>query len=498
MQPPRDRDPRPGRRPRFSLLAGVWIAAWAELVCGRAHAVPLDDPDIGGIGFSGPTTGDLAAVYWNPAALGLIHGLQVMVAGKARLSTTTVSRASIDPTTGNPGAGVSFPDVKAADRSQPITWPLGPGSFVGIGYDVGGDRFALAAAMYMPFADRSAYETTPGEALATRYHRISADLRNLALVPALAVRFAGDFRLGLAPGFLFSTGRLSFAQATACAVPPCPAEDPASDAVLNLGSGMGILSAKFAVTLGAGIYFRRRAWAFGFSYSSRPFGDVDGASLIAADRSQVSRAVGSAGQTSFPIYADVVYKLPYTMTGGVAWHPVPGTEVSAIARLLSFPAGDVIDIRLTSAGLSQAGIPAHIVLHRGYDTVLDTRVRVSRWLNERLRIGAGLRFETSGLPSNAVSPAAVDGYKVEPTAMVLFQPVRSLSIQAGYGFTYMLPVTASPSIYQPTADADCTTAGGDLRNPNCMARLDGTARPTAAGRYRHFEHDFSLSLATQF
>ena len=36
------------------------------------------------------------------------------------------------------------------------------------------------------------------------------DLRNVALVPALSIRFGGDFRVGFAPGFLFSTGRLMF------------------------------------------------------------------------------------------------------------------------------------------------------------------------------------------------------------------------------------------------------------------------------------------------
>jgi hypothetical protein len=46
----------------------------------------------------------------------------------------------------------------------------------------------------------------------TRYHMLTLDLRNLVLVPALSIRFGGDFRIGFAPGFMFSTGRLSFAE----------------------------------------------------------------------------------------------------------------------------------------------------------------------------------------------------------------------------------------------------------------------------------------------
>src|SRR5438128_4562303 len=57
----------------------VAAAAMALLAPARsAVAVPLDDPNVGGIGFSGPTTGDPAAVYWNPAALGLMHGPQLL------------------------------------------------------------------------------------------------------------------------------------------------------------------------------------------------------------------------------------------------------------------------------------------------------------------------------------------------------------------------------------------------------------------------------------
>src|SRR4051812_41644048 len=63
---------RRGGWPLATLLAAAALAT----VPRSARAVPIDDPDIGGIGFSGPTTGDLAAGYWNPAAPGPIHGGQ--------------------------------------------------------------------------------------------------------------------------------------------------------------------------------------------------------------------------------------------------------------------------------------------------------------------------------------------------------------------------------------------------------------------------------------
>src|SRR5262245_13317487 len=67
-----------------------------------ARAAPLDEPFVGGLTFNGPTSGDLGAVYWNPAALGLVRGFQLMVAASGRLSTIDVNRAPIDPMTGVP------------------------------------------------------------------------------------------------------------------------------------------------------------------------------------------------------------------------------------------------------------------------------------------------------------------------------------------------------------------------------------------------------------
>jgi Outer membrane protein transport protein (OMPP1/FadL/TodX) len=490
---------------RVALVASGALALTAPAV----QAVPIDDPNLGGIGFSGPTTGDLAAVYWNPAALGLMHGPQLMVSSTLSLTTTTVQRASIDPT-GQPGSGPAFPAARASGSSHPFSWPPGPGAFLGIGSDVGGDRFALAVAAFLPFAERATFDDANNPALPTRYHRISADLRNLALVPALAVRFSGDLRLGFAPGFLLSTGHLSFDETTcslgghpACAVP----EDPAADARYDISSSSGFSSAKFAFTLGGGLYYRRRAWEMGLAFSSRPFGGSGAAPVgIAGNESQLTLPPRDGGgpvtcmngraDGRGCVFADLSYKLPYTITGGVTWHPRAGAELALIVRYLSFGSNDVIDIRIARAPAPGDGLPEHIVLHRGYDSLLDTRVRFAQWLGERLRIGAGLRVETSALPASEVSPAAVDGLKVQPTAMVMYRPLKHLSLVAGYGFTYMFDVTAAPGSFNSSAASTCEEAAGDLKA--CETRLAGLARPTAAGTYGMYRHDFSLSVTTQF
>src|SRR3954463_9348071 len=106
---------------RLSLGAAPVALAVLVLTAAPARALPIDDPHPGGIGFSGPTTGDLAAVYWNPAALGLMHGPQLLVASTLSLTTTTVQRASINPATGAPGPGQEFPAARASGVNHPFS-----------------------------------------------------------------------------------------------------------------------------------------------------------------------------------------------------------------------------------------------------------------------------------------------------------------------------------------------------------------------------------------
>ena len=84
---------RRGRRDaRVLAVVAVVAAGSLILVAGRASASPIDDPFVTGMSFSGPTSGDLGAIYWNPAALGLMRGFLLMVAGTARWSSVGVSR----------------------------------------------------------------------------------------------------------------------------------------------------------------------------------------------------------------------------------------------------------------------------------------------------------------------------------------------------------------------------------------------------------------------
>jgi long-subunit fatty acid transport protein len=467
-------------------------------------AAPLDEPFVGGLSFSGPTSGNLAAIYWNPAALGLQRGFQLTVSGTTRWTSIGASRTPFDPVTGTTGPMQS---ATANDLSHPLSWPLGPGGFIGISSDLGGDRFALGFATYMPSVQRIHYPLSPAGDEPTRYHALSLDLRNLALVPALAIRFGSELRVGVAPGFLFSTGHLMFAQDTGLDAGGS-AEDPATAARYDIYSGHGLGSAKFSVTLGGGIYWKRRSVEIGLAYQSRPIGsDVPGVEVAAA-RTTVTLPPNASGGTAMPVtcagqstrcvFGDISYRLPDAFIAGATWRLRPGLELTATLRWLWLHLHDRIDVRLLGPSLDATGLPQHVVLYRGFKDVWDARARISYWWRETLRVGAGLRVETSAVDARAVNPAAVDGLKIQPMALVEVRIARRFWLGAGYGVTYMPPVTVSDSAFNPQLATDCAAANGSLSSEACRARLEGRARPTANGRYTSMTHDFGMTLTARF
>jgi hypothetical protein len=69
-------------------------------------------------------------------------------------------------------------------------------------------------------------------------------------------------------------------------------------------------------------------------------------------------------------------------------------------------------------------------------------------------------------------------------------------MSAGYAFTYMFPVDTGASVFDPTVAASCSAAQGDLSTPACQARMNGQARPSAAGSYHLWRQ--TLSVLTTF
>ncbi len=471
----------------------------ALLLTNHADASPLDDPYIGGVGLSGPTTGDIAAVYWNPAALGLVTETQTTLAVSGQLTNLRY-----DP--------VAQPQAHSAVLSHPIAWPPGPGGFLGIGSRIA-QRFTIAFAAYTPFAQKLDYQTA-ADAPSTRYHVIGMDLRHVALTPALSVKLGRGLHMGIAPGFLFSVGRLAFDEDTAlpqggeidCGGSPCGVGNPAAAARFDLDSGLDPFSSALNFTFGGGILLDRPSYRLGLAYASAPLGTDGGGITTSLRHAQVTRPSRQGGGSvcvqdpaSPCVLGDLRYDLPDMITMGATWKGLAAWEFSTVGRWLNFSRHDRMNLRLV--GPVQGGlrpeIPEQIVLHRGFRDVLDLRIRVTRRIGTRTVIGGALRFETSAVPASSASPAAPDGFKIAPALMAQIFLGRGITFGVGYAFTYVLPVDPAGTAFDPDAERICQDARGDLSAPACAKRRAGLARGSALGRISQHGHTFSLILTAR-
>ena len=449
-------------------------------------AGPLDDPHVGSLGFSGPTTGDLTAVYWNPAALGLLQGNQFMFGASLRATRVSVDRTPIDPMTGLPGGTQGFPSAVGRGFEQPIAWPPGPASFLGVGAGVA-RRFALALAAYTPFSQKLSFDV----ATPTRYHLVSVDSRQLALVSGLAIELTDSLQVGVAPGLLFSYGHLVFDEDTALAT---GVENSDGAARYDLATAGTQAPSYFVV---GGIHYRRAAWEAGLAYTSAPLGS-GGTVKLAMERSQVTPPPTTM---TTDLSSEMRYRLPDLFTAGVTWHATRHLDAVGIVRWVRYGSYDQIKIRVvgpSSDGLLGRSLPDQLTLYRGFQDSWDMRARLVHAPLPWFRWSGTLRMETSAVPEANVNAAAVDGLKLEPGLATEFTLGRHLRIGAGYALTWMFPVTVGTSVFNPAAAAACASAEGDLSLPACQTRLAGQARPTAAGSYKMLRHTLALMTTVNF
>jgi long-subunit fatty acid transport protein len=482
--------------PRF-LLPAVLLGVVTPALAG-----PLDDPHVGSLGFSGPTTGDLAAVYWNPAALGLMKGNQFMAGGSLRTTGVTVDRTPIDPATGLPGGTSTFPSASGHSLEQPFAWPLGSTGFLGIGAEVAG-RFAMAITAYTPFSQHLKFDLpASGEQPATHYHAVSVASRQFALATGLAVQLSDWLQLGVASGLLLSYGHLVFDEDTALgSCETCGVENPAAAATYDLAT-KGTQAPSIFVA--AGIHYHRAAWDLGLAYTSAPLG-TGGMVTLAMEQSRVKPPAGiddlcSALGHAPCVSGEMQYHLPDMFTAGVTWHAGPHLDAVGIVRWLRYGSHDHVNIRVVGPSGTGLGtsLPDQLTLYRGFQDSWDVRARLVHTPLPWLRWSGTLRMETSAVPTANLTAAAVDGLKIEPVLAAEVALGRHLRLEAGYALTWMFPVTVDTSVFDPSAAAACAQAGGSLSSPACQTRRLGQARPTAAGRYTMLQHTLAFMTKVSF
>lgn len=253
---------------------------------------------------SGAATANVAAVAYNPAALGGIHGGQVFLDAQAtfvRLEVTTTRNGGIDPNTGQP--------------YQPATaFAIVPNAVVGGAWQVIPDRLTLGLAAYDPFVGGGDYTSTETGAVPPytghqRYHIIDTTILTLAVEPAVAVTIVDGVHVGGGVAWIYQS--MSVLQASdplgteGIKTDELDMEVPANPYALDTqlagdlsGSGIG---------WNAGIFVDR--WdllRFGLSYSAGTKFSVDGDGSVTVPEDLSTEA----GGVTVPAKLTVDFPLP--------------------------------------------------------------------------------------------------------------------------------------------------------------------------------------------
>ena len=458
------------------------LALVVVLVAGPVRAWPLLPARPVPSAIAGPADPHPAAAFYNPAALGPLRGVHLWFDAGAHAQLGIYTRDS------GPAA--------QAGQSVPITSPAVDG-FFGATWDVFTDRIVIGIAVLSPFNELTQYPAGS----AARYQAIWQRGATLEEIFAVGIRLSSRFYVGVSANFAQSWIDYRFSRDTApaggsaaidapsarCGGMPCGLENPAAtqDVRVN-GFGWGI---GFSV----GVLARPvdRVW-LALSYISHVFDPFNGVDLPVGsnDGARVRPAPGSGdpvcggrcvGRSRITTYIpDILYL-------GIRVEATPRIEIEGTTRWVHYGARDALDVYLQGGNLDRLGLadataalPTQMRLNRGWRDTIAVGASVRARLGEKLRLSPSLTYESSAVDSSYVSPANLEGHKLDVALTVEWRPRAHLTIGAHVGGTAYF-VGHAGEVFDPRAEATCADAGFALEA--CGKRVDGTALPSAAGRY---------------
>ncbi|HZS41129.1 MAG TPA: outer membrane protein transport protein [Polyangia bacterium] len=453
-----------------------------------ARAYPFLPPRPVPSAIAGPTDPHVAAIFYNPAALGPMKGLHVWIDGGARLEEGSVDRAPLE---GQPRGSAS------------INW-ANLDAFAGLVWDLNTDSLKVGIATYTPFTDLSSYSASGP----LRFHEIDQTFTVLEQTVAAAYQLSDRFMIGAA--FNIAESWLSWRFARDAAPPlgnaaidapgglcggPCGLENPLAEQRVRLrGFGWGL---GFSVgVLGKPI---DRLW-LALSYTSHLFNPGQGADLPLHDQTR-AHVTPAPGQGAVCGGGDcvggdlVVAAIPDIIHAGVRILVTRKFDLESWARWVHYSERAALDVTLQGSNIAKSGVPPQQLYDRGLQDAFGVELS-GRWkLGPRWRLAPSLFFETSAVDKSAVSAATLDGTKFDAAVTAEWHPIRWLIVGANAGATAYV-IGEVKSRYNPRALAGCADAAFSL--DSCTAATAGQGLSSASGNYTLVVVHLSGAIGLEF
>ena len=522
------------RRPATLLLAALSV-----LHASAAGAYPFLAIRPGGTPFEGPTDPEMAAVFWNPAALGQFRGAHIGGVGQLVIQHGSVQRDAICTATGQPGDCATMRTFPAANFVNPSGTGLG-----GFAWDFRNENLVLALVLYAPWESHRSFggAGNPGSTdTPTAYHLRSEDLTLAYVALGASFKLSRIFTAGVNVSVVDGFATLAFdrdaalephacpraARATdgSCTQPTWPGGSQTVDQVgyenpdyaerlrlhgdggtfwggiptptgLSIGVG-GLLKVSERLTLGASW---TRMFPLFVTTGRFGLGDLRGASVKPAPRLG-DICPGGACEGSVVI----AWEVPDVYHFGGRFILREGLELASWVRVVVYGGYQrstrerSMVVQIAGDAVDRAGVPSRIVLGRSLVPTFTGEIGLRWRMTPEIRLGFSLAAETSAVPTVAINPEAIDGPKVSGLAGVEVRVTRILRIYGGYDITGVVsePLShPSPGTFDPRATVRCADASYALES--CAAALDGRGLPTASGSYVLVTHHINLGAFVDF
>jgi long-subunit fatty acid transport protein len=454
-----------------SLLLGLVLTPAA------AHA------NANGTVFSGPTDGDGASLYFNPAALDLISGTQLYLSAAAVVVGAGYQRLGPDPTYGNPSfAPVSLVALKPEVIPAVVTSALHP-------------RLRLALGLTAPIVSGAGWPETVqygGKTILgpTRYYAASAQLINFFIHAQASFRFNRYLAVGAGPHLVVTTfflqqdvdlgNQAAIRQALAfggtppkaCSVIACELALGSAPARIQ-GTGVGVGGV-------AGVLFTPlERLRIGATYVSPSKVGVPTTVRIDSGKldSFVRQYLPSFTTLGLNASGTTDMVVPQQVHAAVAFDVVPAWEVMAALTWINSSVTSAIDVNLTQRGSTL--LPAHKVSSFPHDDQFIYVARVQYRHQQRWRLGFRIDYSPPTVPEIWATPSNVDFHRLE----------LSLGGEIRLGGRHVLGATFSHFVLLPRTIMTSAYAND---------RPDPYNKPDPAGRYTAFAERLGLNYSVTF
>ena len=426
------------------------VRPWLTVLCAAGlllTAAPARASLIGSI-FSGPTTADPAAVYWNPGAMLLMEGTHTLLFGAVSAVRLEYQRDTLAPD------GSSFP---GAD-----TFVAKPAAIISLVTDFG--RFKdlrLGLSATIPVLEGASWaETYGGKPSSTRYYAVDARQIVFTISPAVGYRVNRYISVGLG---LDVVGNMLHHQAMtdfgakinqmacsmlggACALDsPLAREDATYDARTTIdGTGWGV--GAFAGVLVTPLPWLRMGLGFHTGAGTMKIPVTISVELPAAVTDYMAKQMPSVNLPDIVATGDVESTSPWSVMAGVSVHPMDQLELALDLHWVqqSKTATLVAEVLHTSSSLV-----GDQVLVKQRDDVFLVGMRASYRVLRPLAAALRVEYENNTRPEDATSPVSIDYHKISLHLGLAWQAARWLTFTLEYAHYFLLDRQVKTSQFYP-------------------------------------------------